>query len=84
LGVSQKPSKIKEIRIQNYEKTRNIPNYLDKIKLKSKGTIKNQIQYLKRFDRYLDDIYDKTNETVLDEIISMPQGQQQRWLQQIQ
>jgi len=82
--VSQKPSKIKEIRIQNYEKTRNIPNYLDKIKLKSKGTIKNQIQYLKRFDRYLDDIYDKTNETVLDEIISMPQGQQQRWLQQIQ
>ncbi len=82
--MSQKPSKIKEIRIQNYEKTRNIPNYLDKIKLKSKGTIKNQIQYLKRFDRYLDDIYDKTNETVLDEIISMPQGQQQRWLQQIQ
>ena len=82
--MSQKSSKIKEISIQNYEKTRNIPNYLDKIKLKSKGTIKNQIQYLKRFDRYLDDIYDKTNETVLDEIISMPQGQQQRWLQQIQ
>ena len=82
--MSQKSSKIKEISIQNYEKTRNIPNYLDKIKLKSKGTIKNQIQYLKRFDRYLGDIYDKTNETVLDEIISMPQGQQQRWLQQIQ
>ena len=78
--MSQKSSKIKEISIQNYEKTRNIPNYLDKIKLKSKGTIKNQIQYLKRFDRYLDDIYDKTNETVLDEIISMPQGQQQRVL----
>ncbi|AFS82566.1 tyrosine-type recombinase/integrase [Candidatus Nitrosopumilus sediminis] len=58
-----------------FTKTRNIENYLDRIQLKSKGTIKNIESYLRRFDSYLQDTYNKPNEVILDEILSMKNNQ---------
>lgn len=54
----------------DYEKERNIPNYLTKIQHKAKGTIKNISSYLTRFDNYLVETYHKPNETVLSEVLS--------------
>lgn len=54
---------------------RNIENYLDRIQLKSKGTIKNTESYLRWFDNYLKVTYNKPNEVVLDEILSMEKNQ---------
>ncbi|MFB5635991.1 MAG: integrase, partial [Nitrosopumilus sp.] len=58
-----------------FTKTRNIENYLDRIQLKSKGTIKNIESYLRRFDSYLQDTYNKPNEVILDEILSIKNNQ---------
>ncbi len=58
-----------------FSKARNIPNYLDKIKLKAQGTRNNASLYLRKFDNYLQDSYHKSNEDVLSEILSMPQDQ---------
>ena len=46
----------------DYERERTIESYLNKIQQKSKGTVKNESNYLKRFDRYLVDTYNKSNE----------------------
>lgn len=54
-----------------FVKVRNIENYLDKIRLKSPGTVKNIRNYLNRFDSYLQETYKKSNQQVLDEILSM-------------
>ena len=59
----------------SFVKTRNIENYLDKIKLKAKGTVRNIKNYLGRFDKYLQEIYDKSNNEILDEILSLPETQ---------
>jgi len=64
----------------SFEKARNIPNYLDRIRLKSKGTVKNTSAYLGRFERYLRETYHESNETVLDEVLSMPQEKRERVL----
>ena len=56
----------------DYERERNIESYLTKIQQKSKGTVKNISNYLKRFDRYLVKTYDKPNEVVLSEILAYP------------
>jgi integrase len=61
----------------SFVKTRNIENYLDKIRLKSKGTVKNTQNYLNKFDKYLKETYNKSNEIILDEIISMPSHKQE-------
>ena len=45
-----------------FTRPRNIENYLDRIRLKSKGTIKNIESYLRRFDNYLKETY-TTNQT---------------------
>ena len=69
-----------EITGSSFAKTRNIENYLDRIRLKSSGTVRNTKSYLGRFDSYLKETYSKSNELVLDEILSMPQNQQDRTL----
>jgi integrase len=61
-------------------KPRSIENYLDKIQLKSKGTIRNVKNYLKRFDTYLQTKYQISNEAILNEILDLPQKQQDRTL----
>lgn len=70
----------KELSESRFEKTRNIPNYLDRIRLKSKGTVKNTSAYLGRFENYLQETYGKSNEAILDEILSMPQEKRERIL----
>ncbi len=62
----------------DYEKERNIENYLTKIQQKSSGTVKNVSLYLKRFDRYLVETYDKPNEVVLSEILAYPEDKRYR------
>jgi integrase len=62
--------------VSSFAKARNIENYLDRIRLKSKGPIRNIENYLKRFDDYLQETYSKTNEHVLDEILAMAKDQE--------
>jgi len=39
-----------------FAKARNIPNYLDKIKLKAQGTRDNASLYLRKFDKMKEDL----------------------------
>ena len=71
---------MEEIEELSLVKSRNISNYLDRIRLKSKGTVKNTSAYLGRFDSYLRETYNKSNETILDEILSFPHQKQERVL----
>ena len=61
-----------------YERPRNIPNYLDRIKQKSKGTVRNINGFLSRFDAYLVLTYKKPNEIVLKEILAFDEEPQRR------
>lgn len=63
-----------------FAKARNIPNYLEKISLKSQGTRDNASLYLRKFENYLQETYSKSNEDVLQEILSMPTEQREREL----
>jgi|CXWL01.1.fsa_nt_gi hypothetical protein len=67
----------------SFVKARNIENYLDKIRLKSKGTVKNIANYLNKFDSYLRETYNKSNQSILDEILLMPSHKQERTLYDI-
>lgn len=67
----------------SFVKTRNIENYLDRIKLKSSGTVTNSANYLKKFESYLRNTYNKSNEEVLDELLSLPRENQERPLYDI-
>jgi len=62
----------------DYEKERNIQSYLTKIQQKSSGTVKNVSLYLKRFDRYLVETYDKPNEVVIREILAYSEDKRYR------
>jgi len=77
LPVKDKISSKKIIK-SSYERKRNIPNYLDKISQKSKGTIKNVNNHLSRFDSYLVATYGKPNEAVLNEILSFTEDKRYR------
>jgi len=67
----------------NYLKTPTIENYLDRIRLKEKGTLKNVKSHLERFDRYLKATYKKSSEVILNEIQEYPISKQERTLYQI-
>jgi len=74
---------LKESQVFNksiFAKARNISNYLDKIKLKAQGTRDNDSLYLRKFDNYLQISYHKSNEDVLEELLSMSQEQREREL----
>ena len=62
----------------DYEKERNIQSYLNRIQQKSKGTVQNVSNYLKRFDRYLVETYNKSNEVVITEILADPEDKRYR------
>ncbi|MGI0056345.1 MAG: tyrosine-type recombinase/integrase [Nitrosarchaeum sp.] len=79
----KKNNEPKEINETSFSKVRNIENYLDKIRLKSKGTVKNTDAYLKKLDSYLKDTYNKSNVTIFDEILAMPSHKQERTLYDI-
>ena len=61
-----------------YERPRNIPSYLDRIKQKSRGTVRNINGFLSRFDTYLVLTYKKPNEIVLREILALDEESQRR------
>jgi len=61
-----------------YERPRNIPSYLNRIKQKSKGTVRNINGFLSRFDTYLVSTYKKPNEIVLKEILELDEESQRR------
>jgi len=61
-----------------YERPRNIPSYLNRIKQKSKGTVRNINGFLSRFDTYLVLTYKKPNEIVLKEILALDEESQRR------
>lgn len=71
------------IETKSFIKERTIENYLDRIRLKSKGTVKNTAFYLARFDRYLQATYNKNNQAVFDEIIKLRDEQRERALYDI-
>ncbi len=73
----------KEISELSYLKTPTIENYLDRIRLKEKGTLKNVKSHLERFDRYLKATYKKSSEVILNEILEYPIAKQERTLYQI-
>jgi len=73
----------KVISESSYLKTPTIENYLDRIRLKEKGTVKNVKSHLERFDRYLKATYDKSSEIVLNEILGLPIEKQERSLYDI-
>lgn len=62
----------------DYERERTIESFLNKIQQKSKGTVKNYHQHLHRFDRYLVDTYNKSNEAILSEILAYPEDKRYR------
>ncbi len=71
--------KMSDLRVKSdYERERTIESYLNRIQQKSKGTVKNVFNYLKRFDRYLIETYDKPNEAVLSEILAYPEDKRYR------
>jgi len=63
-----------------FVKARNIQNYLQRNKLKAKGTVENAHLYLRKFDSYLQETYNKSNEEVLQELLSMKPEQREREL----
>ena len=73
----------KEIAESSYLKTPTIENYLNRIRLKEKGTLKNVKSHLGRFDKYLKDTYDKSSNVVLNEILELPVEKQERSLYEI-
>jgi len=73
----------KEISKSSYLKTPTIENYLDRIRLKEKGTVRNVKSNLVRFDRYLKTTYDKSSEVVLNEILGLSIEKQERSLYEI-
>ena len=73
----------KEILKSSYLKTPTIENYLDRIRLKERGTVRNVKSNLVRFDRYLKTTYDKSSEVVLNEILGLSIEKQERSLYEI-
>ena len=73
----------KEISESSYLKTPTIENYLDRIRLKEKGTVKNVKSHLGRFDRYLKATYDKSSRIILNEILGLPIEKQERSIYEI-
>lgn len=67
----------------SFVRARNVENYIDRIKLKSSGTVKNTTNYLNKFDSYLRVTYNKSNETILDELFSLSPQNQERPLYDI-
>ncbi len=61
-----------------FAKARNIQNYLQKNKLKAKGTVDNAHLYLRKFDSYLQETYSKSNEEILQELLLMNPEQRER------
>ena len=63
-----------------FVKARNIQNYLQRNKLKAKGTVENAHLYLRKFDFYLQETYNKSNGEVLQELLLMKLEQREREL----
>lgn len=63
---------------RDFIKERTVENYLDRIRLKSKGTVKNNGSHITKFDSYLQQTYKKNIQTVFDDILKLSNEQRER------